>query len=55
MALFDYGFGYDPEVPGGFQDADLEMAELEESARDYSSRDEGRSDGQGESYAERNV
>ena len=23
-------FGYDPEVPAGFQDADFEMAELEE-------------------------
>lgn len=23
------GFGYDDELPGGFQDADLEMAELE--------------------------
>lgn len=26
------GFGYDPEVPAGFQDADLEMAELERQA-----------------------
>lgn len=24
-----YGFGYDEELPAGFQDADLEMAELE--------------------------
>ena len=25
-------FGYDPELPSGFQDADLEMAQLTESA-----------------------
>ncbi len=23
-----YGFGFDPEVPAGYQDADIEMAEL---------------------------
>jgi hypothetical protein len=28
--LSDYSFGYDSEVPGGFQDADLEMREWEE-------------------------
>lgn len=28
------GFGYDEEVPGGFQDADMEMAEFEERARE---------------------
>lgn len=27
-----YGFGYDEEVPAGFQDADLEMRELAELA-----------------------
>ena len=31
MMMRDY-FGHDPELPGGFQDADLEMAELEEAA-----------------------
>lgn len=30
--MADYSFGYDPEVPAGFQDADLEMAELEQAA-----------------------
>ena len=25
-------FGYDPEVPAGFQDADIEMAEMAEAA-----------------------
>jgi len=30
--MMDYGFGYDPEVPAGFQDADIEMRELEEAA-----------------------
>lgn len=29
-----YGFGYDPEVPAGYQDADIEMAELREAARE---------------------
>ena len=29
-----YGFGHDPEVPAGYQDADLEMRELEEQAND---------------------
>lgn len=29
-----YGFGYDPELPAGFQDADLEMAEFEAQARE---------------------
>lgn len=27
-------FGYDPEVPAGYQDADIEMRELEEQARE---------------------
>jgi len=27
-----YGFGYDEELPGGYQEADLEMAELERVA-----------------------
>ena len=26
--------GFDPEVPAGFQDADIEMAELSQLARD---------------------
>jgi len=26
-------FGYDPELPGGFQDADFDMRELEEAGR----------------------
>ena len=26
------GMGHDPEVPAGFQDADIEMAELREQA-----------------------
>lgn len=30
--MMDYGFGYDPELPAGFQDADLEMRELEDRA-----------------------
>lgn len=38
MSMMDYSFGYDPEVPAGFQDADLEMAELEQAA--YSESDE---------------
>lgn len=29
-----YGFGHDPEVPAGYQDADIEMRELEEQARE---------------------
>lgn len=29
-------FDFDPELPGGFQEADLEMAELEEAARYHS-------------------
>jgi hypothetical protein len=33
--MMDYSFGYDPEVPAGFQDADLEMAELEAAAYNY--------------------
>lgn len=28
------GLGHDPEVPAGFQDADLEQAELERAARE---------------------
>ncbi len=32
--MMDYGFGFDPEVPAGFQDADLEMAEFEQAAAD---------------------
>ena len=27
-------FGHDPELPAGFQDADLEMRELEDAAND---------------------
>ena len=27
-----YGFGFDPEVPAGYQDADIEMAEAAEAA-----------------------
>jgi DnaJ-class molecular chaperone len=27
-----YGFGFDPEVPAGYQDADIEMAELADRA-----------------------
>jgi len=27
-------FGFDPEVPAGFQDADIEMAELREAANE---------------------
>lgn len=27
-----YGFGYDEELPAGYQDADLEMAEFEAEA-----------------------
>jgi hypothetical protein len=54
--MYSGSFGYDPEVPGGFQDADLEMAELEMAAYNEADlRDEGRSDGYGESYAERNA
>jgi hypothetical protein len=30
--MFTHSFGYDPEVPGGFQDADLEMRELEDAS-----------------------
>lgn len=29
-----YGFGFDPELPTGFQDADIEMRELEEWANE---------------------
>lgn len=35
MSMYDYGFGFDPEVPAGFQDADIEMREFEQAARDY--------------------
>ncbi len=31
-------FGYDPEVPAGFQEADFEMAELEARARENAAR-----------------
>jgi hypothetical protein len=31
--MSSYGFGFDDEVPGGYQDADLEMRELEEAGR----------------------
>lgn len=57
MSMYDYGFGYDPEVPAGYQDADLEMAEMMEQARERqeSEREGGRSFGYGESYAERNA
>ncbi len=27
------GFGYDPELPDGYQEADIEMRELEEAGR----------------------
>lgn len=30
-----YGFGYDEELPAGFQDADFEMRELEEQGNRY--------------------
>ena len=30
--MVSYGFGFDPEVPAGYQDADIEMAELREAA-----------------------
>ena len=56
------GFGYDEELPRGFQDADLEMVQFEEYAREHGNedrgdlRDEGRAyGGYGESYAERNA
>ena len=29
-----YGFGFDPEVPAGYQDADIEMAEAAAQADD---------------------
>lgn len=32
--MIGYGFGYDPEVPSGFQDADLEMREFEARANE---------------------
>lgn len=28
--MIGYGFGYDEELPRGFQDADIEMRELED-------------------------
>lgn len=31
-------FGYDPELPAGFQDADFEQRELEEAGRVYGAR-----------------
>jgi len=31
--MTSYGLGYDDELPGGYQDADLEMLELEEAGR----------------------
>jgi hypothetical protein len=34
-----YGFGFDPEVAGGFQDADLEMRELEAEANRQARRE----------------
>jgi hypothetical protein len=30
--MIGYGFGYDEELPRGFQDADLEMREWEEKS-----------------------
>jgi len=33
-----YGFGHDPEVPAGFQDADIEMAEMREAADEAACR-----------------
>ncbi len=32
-------FGFDPEVPAGFQDADIEMLEMAEAAEAYGERD----------------
>lgn len=33
MSAFGFNpFGFDPEVPAGYQDADIEMRELEEQA-----------------------
>jgi hypothetical protein len=32
--MIGYGFGYDEELPAGFQDADIEIRELEQSAYD---------------------
>ncbi len=37
MSMMDYGFGYDEELPGGFQDADLEMREFEARAYELKS------------------
>ena len=34
MSMMDYGFGFDPELPAGFQDADLEMKAFEEAAEE---------------------
>jgi hypothetical protein len=47
--LSDYSFGYDPEVPGGFQDADIEMREWEDRSEherelERESREEQRRD-----------
>ena len=33
------GFGYDPELPAGFQDADFEMRELEDRAREVAAQE----------------
>ena len=33
-----YGFGFDPEVPAGYQDADIEMAELAAAADEESAK-----------------
>ncbi len=30
--MIGYGFGYDEELPAGFQDADIEMRELEDAS-----------------------
>jgi hypothetical protein len=49
MSMMDYGFGYDPEVPGGFQDADLEMREFEDRAVEQRERE--REQAEAERYA----
>jgi hypothetical protein len=36
--MSNFGFGYDPELPRGFQEADFEQYELEQAGREYSAR-----------------
>ena len=38
--MIGYGFGYDEELPAGFQDADLEMREWEDRAAEAGDREE---------------